>query len=300
MRVPDLFPPRRALLLVHLEEFLTRLKADRQVIFVPHRTELRRKLPKGHFHNVPELFFQVGGATRFRFPRGVYSLETDAICVMPRGVTHAEQPVDTATPYTTIVCMYQPTGFSLHYSHASRQGQILPHRLDQFTLPQGQDLFRHLDDLADCDDFTEDLRGEYRQCLLRAFLLAVRRKVEAMIEPAVSAGSMKIERARELVLAHLPDPTLTVQKIAGDLQCSADYLSRRFHEECGVTMIHFLNEQRVLMAKEALRDLNLNIAEVGWGCGFSSPSYFTRVFRRHTGGTPGDYRKRWAARTIAK
>lgn len=286
------------MLLDHLGEFLDRLKSGRQVLYVPPRTELRRKLPRGHYHNVPELFLQVGGATRFHFPRGSHELETGAICVMPRGVTHAEQPVDTGTPYTTIVCMYQPTGFSLHYSHSSRQRKILPHRLDQFRLAQGQDLFRHLDDLADCDDFTEDLRREYRQCLLRAFLLAMRRKVEAMVEPAAQAGSLKIERARELVLAHLPDPTLTVQKIARDLQCSADYLSRRFHEECGVTLIHFLNEQRILMAKESLRDLNLNISEVGWGCGFSSPSYFARVFRRHTGRTPGEYRKHWAARAV--
>lgn len=300
MHVPDHFLQRRALYLRHIGEFLDRLKSERQVLFVPVRTELRRRLPNGHFHNVPELFFQVGGATRFRFARASHQLETDAICVMPRGVSHAELPVDTKTPYTTIVCMYQPTGFSLHYSHASPQRQILPHRLDQFTLPQGQDLFRHLDDLSDCDDFAGDLREEYRQCLLRAFLLAVRRKVEGMVEPAAQAGSLKIERARELVLAHLPDSTLTVQKIARDLGCSADYLSRRFHEECGVTLIHFLNEQRILMAKEALRDVSLNISEVGWGCGFSTPSYFTRVFRRHTGHSPGEYRKHWAARAIAE
>jgi AraC-like DNA-binding protein len=299
MTIPDRFPQRRALYLRHLAEFLGRLRVGSQSVLVPPRTELRRRLSHGHYHNVPELFLQVGGATRFRFAGGSHQLATGEICVMPRGVSHAEQPVDTATPYTTIVCMYQPTGFSLHYSHASARRQILPHRLDQFPLPQGQDLFRHLDDLADCDDFAGGERQEYRQCLLRAFLMAVRRKVEAMNEPAEHPGSLKIERARELVLAHLPDSTLTVRKIARDLGCSADYLSRRFHQESGRTLIHFLNEQRVLMAKEALRDLSLNISEVGWGCGFSSPSYFTRVFRRHTGATPGDYRKRWAARAIA-
>jgi AraC-like DNA-binding protein len=194
--------------------------------------------------------------------------------------------------------MFQPAGFSLHYSYASPKRQILPHRLDQFVLSQGQDLFRYLDDLAEGDEFAAPEREEYQSCLLRAFLLAVRHKVEAMIEQDSQPGSLKVARARELVLAHLPDAALTVQRIARDLQCSADYLSRRFHEECGVTLNHYLNGARILMAKEALQDISLNISEVGWGCGFSSPSYFIRTFRRHTGNTPGEYRKRWAARAI--
>ena len=297
MHVPDRFLPRRDLYLQHLDEFLTRLRAGRQSVLVPPRRDLRRKLPHGHYHNVPELFLQVGGGTSFRFPHGTVLLGTDAICVMPRGVSHAEQPVDLATPYSTIVCMFQPAGFSLHYSYASPKRQIHSHRLDQFTLSQGQDLFRYLDDLAEGEEFPAPQREDYQTSLLRAFLLAVRRKVEAMKEPEAQPGSLKVARARELVLAHLPDATLTVQRIASDLQCSADYLSRRFHEECGVTLNHYLNGQRIRMAKEALQDISLNVSEVGWGCGFNSPSYFIRTFRRHTGHTPGEYRNRWATRT---
>ncbi len=43
-----------------------------------------------------------------------------------------------------------------------------------------------------------------------------------------------------------------------------------------------------------LRETNRTVCDIGIACGFQSASYFSSVFRRETGLTPQDYRKRMA------
>lgn len=48
---------------------------------------------------------------------------------------------------------------------------------------------------------------------------------------------------------------------------------------------------RVMIAREYLRDDDCSISEIAAKCGFSSPSYFTQVFRLYTVSSPSQYRK---------
>jgi AraC-like DNA-binding protein len=50
------------------------------------------------------------------------------------------------------------------------------------------------------------------------------------------------------------------------------------------------------LARDLLAHPEHNVAEVGWTCGFASPSYFIRVFKAHTGSTP----KAWRVQSAGK
>jgi methylphosphotriester-DNA--protein-cysteine methyltransferase len=51
-------------------------------------------------------------------------------------------------------------------------------------------------------------------------------------------------------------------------------------------------QQRVAKAKRLLQETNMSIIEVGMAVGYSSPSHFAQTFRRETGLSPSDYRRR--------
>jgi AraC-like DNA-binding protein len=56
-----------------------------------------------------------------------------------------------------------------------------------------------------------------------------------------------------------------------------------------------LRQMRLARARMLLESSRLTVSEIAYRCGFSSPTYFVRVFRRDGGVPPGEYRRRVAA-----
>ena len=67
---------------------------------------------------------------------------------------------------------------------------------------------------------------------------------------------------------------------------------RKFRAHTGMTPRQFQMLIRIHRAMDILKNLQCTIAEVGELCGFSNPSHFARVFRKKTGLSPTEYRKR--------
>jgi AraC-like DNA-binding protein len=55
--------------------------------------------------------------------------------------------------------------------------------------------------------------------------------------------------------------------------------------------VHSLNQIRVERSKDLLRDHSISLAEITEMVGFEDQSYFTKVFNRHAGMSPGQFRK---------
>ncbi len=66
--------------------------------------------------------------------------------------------------------------------------------------------------------------------------------------------------------------------------------TRVFNRSVHMAPIHYLNHYRVHMAARMLRQTDDPIALIAEKCGFSSPAYFSKVFREETGDLPKDYR----------
>jgi AraC-like DNA-binding protein len=101
----------------------------------------------------------------------------------------------------------------------------------------------------------------------------------------------KISSCRHLINSNLANPQLNVQYLAKRLGCNADYLSHLFLSKVGVPLTEFINTRRTQVAISLLNSENMNISEVAYACGYSDPGYFSRIFRRLTGKSPGEFRK---------
>ena len=69
-------------------------------------------------------------------------------------------------------------------------------------------------------------------------------------------------------------------------------LCRVFKENVGMTIFEYLNKIKIEFACNLLMDADLKISEVCWDSGFNNFSHFNKQFKRITGMTPSEYRKK--------
>ncbi len=84
---------------------------------------------------------------------------------------------------------------------------------------------------------------------------------------------------------------ITADEIANALYMSRPYLSARFIRETGISVTEYVLREKTEEAKKLLEYTDRPILAVGEYLGFSSQSHFTRVFKKMTGLSPGEYRK---------
>lgn len=82
---------------------------------------------------------------------------------------------------------------------------------------------------------------------------------------------------------------ITLDDIANHVYLSRSYVSKLFKEEMGCPLMSYINRVRVQKSKALLaRDMSLTV--VAYNVGFEDQSYYTKVFKRLTGYSPGQYK----------
>jgi len=85
--------------------------------------------------------------------------------------------------------------------------------------------------------------------------------------------------------------SISMPQLANKMSLSGRTLNRRFKRATGLSPLAYLQSLRVAAAKELLRHSNLSISEVAWQVGLQDVSYFSQLFRRHSGMSPLRYRE---------
>ncbi len=91
------------------------------------------------------------------------------------------------------------------------------------------------------------------------------------------------------------DPDLTLRDLSVRLKIHYNYISRIINEHFGMSYNDFINKYRVDEVKKRLSDpdyMNKTVLEIMYETGFYSKSVFNTAFKKFTGMTPSEYRKR--------
>lgn len=75
------------------------------------------------------------------------------------------------------------------------------------------------------------------------------------------------------------------------LNYSKEHLCRQFKQITGMTLQHYILQQKTAEAKIMLRHTDYSISEISENLSFHSQSYFQKVFLKYSGMTPMHYRK---------
>lgn len=99
-----------------------------------------------------------------------------------------------------------------------------------------------------------------------------------------------IHQAKKYIEAHYPDPNLSLNDVANEVNFSPSHFSVVFSREMGLTFKDYLINIRMEKAKELLRTTPLKSFEISSQIGYNDPHYFSYVFKKHTNLSPKQFR----------
>ncbi|MEN2774792.1 response regulator [Acetivibrio clariflavus] len=102
--------------------------------------------------------------------------------------------------------------------------------------------------------------------------------------------SEKIKKTIDYISKNYGRP-IDLDNIAEELGITKVYFCYLFKKEMGTNFISYLNNYRIDKAKKLLKCTDLRIGEIANSVGFESSQYFSLLFKKITGETPGDFRK---------
>jgi len=100
-------------------------------------------------------------------------------------------------------------------------------------------------------------------------------------------------RAKETLSRDLSGRVSCAQ-VARECGLSVSHFNRAFRQSLGIAPHQWLLGFRLAHAKDQLLNTRAALAEIATDCGFADQSHFTRVFTKHEGSSPAEWRRRHA------
>ena len=142
------------------------------------------------------------------------------------------------------------------------------------------------------EDFYETrVRIDIQQILIEAAQKAKENELAAQSVAIVRRNSSsKMDKACSYIIANC-DKRITQAEVAEAVGISTFYFSRLFRQYTGQSFNDFLNDHRIQKALMLLSNRRISIQDVAVNSGFQSISNFNKVFKKHVGCSPNEYRK---------
>ncbi|MDO5478573.1 MAG: AraC family transcriptional regulator [Clostridia bacterium] len=84
---------------------------------------------------------------------------------------------------------------------------------------------------------------------------------------------------------------ITLEELSEQLNLNAYYFCRLFKRATNSTFTEYLNFVRICKSEKLLTSTSMSVSDISLDVGFSSVSYFNRMFKRFKGCSPNEYKK---------
>jgi YesN/AraC family two-component response regulator len=102
-------------------------------------------------------------------------------------------------------------------------------------------------------------------------------------------NSELIKNAIHFIAENFSTP-LSLEQVAKHVHLNSAYFSTLFKRSTGSSFKEYLNMIRIEESKRLLANTNYSVIDIAIATGFEDQSYFSKVFKKHTGLTPKQYR----------
>ena len=236
-----------------------------------------------HTHNHMELFYIVGGRGQFLIQDQLYPVNANNLVIINPNVPHTEVSLN-AQPLEYIVLGIE--GVELASSEHSNGRFSM---LDHFESVEISGCLRNiLREMEQKSTGYEDVCQAYMEILIIRLMRSTALSVP--MQPQQISANRQCAAVKRYIDQHFKE-TLTLDQLAEEAHMNKFYLSHAFKQEFGVSPINYLISCRIEESKYLLAETDLSISQIAQLLNFSSPSYFSQVFRRTQGVSPVEFRQ---------
>lgn len=220
---------------------------------------------------------------RMKMLESRYAYENELMDMVAQGLSHrAELMLTSFSGLTIELRTADPVRNIKNYSiicntimrKAAEQGGVHPVYLDSASA----EFARKIEMLSD-QNAGQELMIE----MVHAYCRLVRKHSTQRYSPIVQKAVAYIE-------ADLAGD-LSLRALAAAQNVNASYLSALFRKETGKTVTEYVNEKRMESAARLLRTTRLQVQTIAQHCGMSDVNYFSKIFKKHHGMTPKQFRE---------
>ena len=120
-------------------------------------------------------------------------------------------------------------------------------------------------------------------------------RTHAAQPPRSAHDDEPVHRAQEWLVAHFPRE-VDLDELAATVGMSPRNFARRFKAATGEAPIAYLHRLRIDAARHSLENKHRTVEEISEEVGYGDVAFFRKLFKRHTGASPRDYRARFGPR----
>lgn len=169
--------------------------------------------------------------------------------------------------------------------------------------PASRVLGNRIDQLITLTHKTLDAQADdYWPCRSRSFFIELLLTVnsihcEGESEQKIFGGKLPDDVARivEWANEHYLEK-IVLDDMAKTFNTNRTSLNQKFKAVMGTTVIDYVIDLRMQIARSLLRKTYLTVSEIMERSGYRDDAHFLRAFKKHSGCTPGEYRKRFEER----
>lgn len=254
-----------------------------------------------HWHSALELFYIQSGTLVYETPAGVRTFRAGSGGMVNGSVLHSACALP-GEPVVQLIHLFEPSLLGGSLGSRIEQKYLVPIAADAAMellcfdpgQPQQAAVLEKLKAsfALPCDTFGYELR-------LRSALSDIWLDLLALPRPEQKARRASDEKCKAMMAyihEHASEP-LHIGQIAAAGCCSEREAYRTFQDCLHTTPLGYLQSFRLQNACTQLASGRNSVTEIAGNCGFSSLSYFGKVFHRTFGCTPAAYRAKWQDNT---
>jgi len=241
-----------------------------------------------HTHPFTELFYVVDGKGEFNIQGQRFPVKPNDFVIINPQVEHTELS-SPDEPLEYIVLGINGLSFS-NLTPVSEGG----HPFSFFNLRDEQkDILRYLNAMV--QEATSQSMSYELVChnLLEILLIKILRHQHFDLEVGKQSKATKDISFIKHYLETYYHESIQLEDLASMTHLSRFYISHSFKKEIGMSPMEYLIAIRIKESKILLRTTNYSISQVADIVGFTTPTYFSKQFRKSTGISPTDYREQF-------
>ena len=253
-------------------------------IFIVMRIRKGDLMRDFHYHATYELFYVKSGQAQFILGNSVYTLYDGSILIIPPYIAHRSRYPEDRETYR-IELQIQPSCLSPNMSSILDKMKKTP----CYTLPlkYQTDVIRLFEKIRDETNHSEAYASDLCVSYLNEFLIIANR--HAVSCPPATAEQDSLSGRIMRYVSENYCHSISIAELASKFSVSESTIYKNFKKQTGLKVTDYINFTRVMNAEKLMRETDLPLSDISGQCGFNDSNYFSTVFKRYKGISPGRF-----------